>query len=102
MIVVKMLDSMKLTGLSKVHLNMLTFRLDNKTHLVFLQIINLLTHEELLKVLPKKLIRPRSFSVTSGKTLFLGGLARLDIIYGPESVRYKVNVFRTREMYSNN
>ncbi|XP_063610564.1 nitric oxide-associated protein 1-like [Penaeus indicus] len=54
------------------------------------QIINLLTHDELLKVLPKKLIRPRSFSVTSGKSLFLGGLARLDIIYGPESVRLTV------------
>lgn len=54
------------------------------------QIINLLTHEELLKVLPKELIRPRSFSVTSGKSLFLGGLARLDILYGPESLRLTV------------
>ncbi|XP_068220839.1 nitric oxide-associated protein 1 [Palaemon carinicauda] len=54
------------------------------------QIINLLTHEELMKVLPRRLIRPQTFSLTSSKTLFIGGLARLDLLYCPSSVRFTV------------
>lgn len=54
------------------------------------QIINLLTHEELMKVLPRQLIKPQTFSLTSGKTLFIGGLARLDVLYCPSSVRITV------------
>ncbi|XP_064113188.1 nitric oxide-associated protein 1-like isoform X2 [Macrobrachium nipponense] len=54
------------------------------------QMINLLTHEELMKVLPRQLIRPQTFSLTSGKTLFIGGLARFDVLYCASSVRITV------------
>ncbi|XP_042203104.1 nitric oxide-associated protein 1-like isoform X2 [Homarus americanus] len=50
------------------------------------QLINLLTHEELLKVLPHKLISPRTYCLQSGQSLFIGGLARLDLLYSPKSV----------------
>ncbi|KAG7156938.1 Nitric oxide-associated protein 1-like [Homarus americanus] len=60
------------------------------------QLINLLTHEELLKVLPHKLISPRTYCLQSGQSLFIGGLARLDLLYSPKSVRF--TVFRSQHL----
>lgn len=54
------------------------------------QMINLLSHEELMKVLPCELIQPRTYAISSGKTLFIGGLARLDLVYSSASVRLTV------------
>ncbi|KAL7632824.1 UNVERIFIED_CONTAM: hypothetical protein RMT77_016821 [Armadillidium vulgare] len=45
------------------------------------QFLGLLTHEELLDVLPRKTIQPRSFSLRNSQSLFLGGLVRLDLLY---------------------
>ncbi|TRY71077.1 hypothetical protein TCAL_01172 [Tigriopus californicus] len=50
------------------------------------QIINLLTQEEIGRVLPDFPIRPRSFNLRLGQTIFLGGLGRMDLIEGPFEV----------------
>ncbi|XP_069938373.1 nitric oxide-associated protein 1 isoform X3 [Cherax quadricarinatus] len=60
------------------------------------QLINLLTHEELTMVLPRKLIQPCSFSLLAGHSLFIGGLAKLDLIYSPNPVRF--TVFRSQQL----
>ncbi|KAJ8931915.1 hypothetical protein NQ314_015184 [Rhamnusium bicolor] len=51
------------------------------------QILHLLTAEELMNTLPKQLIRPETFCVKAGTSLFIAGLARLDYLNGPGSVR---------------
>uniref|UniRef100_A0A914XK78 G domain-containing protein n=1 Tax=Plectus sambesii TaxID=2011161 RepID=A0A914XK78_9BILA len=43
------------------------------------QIINKLTLEELIVVVPKQLIRPRTSLIYPGQSLLLGGLGRIDI-----------------------
>ncbi|XP_030761723.1 nitric oxide-associated protein 1 [Sitophilus oryzae] len=60
------------------------------------QIIHMLTVEELLRTLPKDAIYPETFCVKPGTTLFIGGLARLDYVQGPNSVR--LTVFRTEHL----
>lgn len=47
------------------------------------QLINLLTQEEVDKVTPDLPLLPRSLTLRLGCTLFLGGLARLDLVKGP-------------------
>ena len=48
------------------------------------QLINILTQEELRKTIPHSLpIQPRSFILTVGQSLFLGGLGRFDVLEGP-------------------
>ena len=48
------------------------------------QIINLLTQEEILQTLQSDLpLKPRTFILHEGESIFIGGLARLDIIKGP-------------------
>lgn len=51
------------------------------------QIIHLLTIEELLAAIPKEIIRPETFCVRPGTSLFIAGLARLDYLEGPGSIR---------------
>lgn len=53
------------------------------------QIINLLTQEEVMVTLPNLPIRPKSFSLKVGHTIFLGGIGRLDIVRGPEEAKWK-------------
>ncbi|KAG5892537.1 hypothetical protein JTB14_011126 [Gonioctena quinquepunctata] len=60
------------------------------------QIINLLTLDELMFTLPKELIRPKTFCVKPGTSLFIAGLARLDYLEGPGSIR--LTVFRSNEL----
>lgn len=50
------------------------------------QIISLLTTEELLKTLPRKTIRPRTFTLEPFQTMFLGGLGRLDLLHSKDSI----------------
>ena len=50
------------------------------------QIISLLTTEELLKTLPRKTIRPRTFTLKPFQTLFLGGLGRLDLLHSKDTI----------------
>ena len=47
------------------------------------QVINLLTQEEIAKVMPELQIRPRCFGFKNGQSIFLGGLGRLDLLSGP-------------------
>ncbi|XP_045130402.1 nitric oxide-associated protein 1-like isoform X3 [Portunus trituberculatus] len=54
------------------------------------QMIHLLTHKELMKVLPCHLLHPETFCLQSGYSLLLAGLARLDLLYSPASVRFTV------------
>ncbi|KAK6635827.1 hypothetical protein RUM44_001081 [Polyplax serrata] len=49
------------------------------------QITNFLTRSELTLTLPEKLIQPRSFLLSPGKSLFLGGVARVDFDKGSET-----------------
>lgn len=51
------------------------------------QIIHLLTIEELMATIPKQIIRPQTFCVKPGTSLFIAGIARLDYLEGPGSVR---------------
>ena len=51
------------------------------------QVINLLTQEEIAKVMPEVQIRPRCFGFKNGQSIFLGGLGRLDLLSGPFKFR---------------
>lgn len=50
------------------------------------QMLSLLTTEELLKVIPRKIITPRTFSLQPYQSLFIAGLARLDVIHSRQNV----------------
>lgn len=61
------------------------------------QVLNLLTTEELLKVIPKKMIVPRTFLFKRDHSLFLGGLGRVDYIEGIlDSIR--IQVYASKEI----
>lgn len=55
------------------------------------QSINLLTTEELMMTLPTTIMEPRTFSLRSMQTLFVGGLGRIDCLKTSEKfVRFTV------------
>lgn len=54
------------------------------------QIINFLTIEELLDVVPKQALWPRVFLIKPSQTLFLAGLGRIDYVSGAEKIRLAV------------
>ncbi|XP_058794555.1 nitric oxide-associated protein 1 [Phymastichus coffea] len=54
------------------------------------QILHLLTTDELLKTLPKKVISPRTFCIWPGQSIFIAGLGRLDILDVPTFIRCTV------------
>ncbi|XP_014254935.1 nitric oxide-associated protein 1 [Cimex lectularius] len=54
------------------------------------QNLDLLTTEEIVQVLPKEMIEPRSFLLKPEWTLFVGGMARLDFISGNTFMRCTV------------
>lgn len=53
------------------------------------QIIHLLTTEELWRTLPRGIIKPRTYNMKAGYTLFVGGLGRIDYheAEGAENIR---------------
>lgn len=51
------------------------------------QILDLLTTEEILLTISKRMIRPRAYLLKTGMTLFVGGIGRIDFLDGPESIR---------------
>ena len=51
--------------------------------------INLFTQEEIMKVLPLMPIVPRSVSLKVGQTLFVAGVARLDVLQGPTHEKWE-------------
>lgn len=59
-------------------------------------ILNLLTTEELLLTLPKKMILPRTFLLKPGMSLFLAGVGRLDYLNGIAFIR--ATVYASREL----
>lgn len=50
------------------------------------QILSLLTTEELIKTIPRKTITPRVFSLQPFQTLFIAGLARIDVVHSRQNV----------------
>lgn len=54
------------------------------------QIINLLTTDELLDVVPKKVMWPRVLLMKPGHSLFLAGLGRVDFVGGADNIRLSV------------
>ncbi len=53
-------------------------------------VLSLLTTEELLLTLPKKMILPRTFLMKPGMSLFLAGLGRVDYLLGIDFIRATV------------
>merc|ERR1712098_1023869 len=63
------------------------------------QIINLLTAEEISRVLTTKPIQPRTLQLKQGQSLLLGGLARLDVLNCPkEKHPVRVTVFCSSDL----
>lgn len=60
------------------------------------QTIHLLTPEELMRTISKKIILPRSFYVDRGTTVFVSGLGRVDYVRGPGKIR--INVFASDQL----
>ncbi|XP_024869274.1 nitric oxide-associated protein 1 [Temnothorax curvispinosus] len=60
------------------------------------QVLDLLTMQELLSVLPKKIISPRTFILHVNQTIFLGGIGRLDYVEGDSFIR--CTIFSSSEL----
>ncbi|KAL0850650.1 hypothetical protein ABMA28_012403 [Loxostege sticticalis] len=54
------------------------------------QVLSLLSTEELLLTIPKQIIKPQTYYLHKGYTIFIGGLARLDHIDCPFPVRFTI------------
>ncbi|KAJ0180840.1 hypothetical protein K1T71_002925 [Dendrolimus kikuchii] len=54
------------------------------------QVLSLLSTEELLLTIPKKLIRPQTYYLAKGASLFIGGLARIDFLDCAEACRFTI------------
>lgn len=54
------------------------------------QVLSLLSTEELLLTIPKNVIRPQTYYLKPGDTLFVGGLARIDLVESDLPVRFTV------------
>uniref|UniRef100_A0A2A4JG66 CP-type G domain-containing protein n=1 Tax=Heliothis virescens TaxID=7102 RepID=A0A2A4JG66_HELVI len=54
------------------------------------QVLSLLSTEELLVTIPKQLIRPQTYFLYEGSTIFIGGLARIDLVNSPEPCRFTI------------
>ena len=50
------------------------------------QILEQLTLEEVIKVVPSEMLIPRTFAISPGDSLLLGGLARVEYVDGPSGV----------------
>ena len=50
------------------------------------QLLNLLTTEELLRTIPREVITPRTYTLRPGQTLFIGGLARIDLTNARQNI----------------
>ncbi|XP_011867473.1 PREDICTED: nitric oxide-associated protein 1 [Vollenhovia emeryi] len=60
------------------------------------QVLDLLTMQELLSVLPTKIISPRTFILRTNQTIFLGGIGRLDYVEGESFIR--CTIFSSSEL----
>lgn len=63
------------------------------------QIINLLTAEEIGRVLPQKPLQPRTLLLRQGHSILLGGLARLDLLKAKSDIHpVRVTVFCSSDL----
>lgn len=62
------------------------------------QTLNLLTTEELLLAIPKRMIRPRTFKFQPGMSLFVAGMGRLDFVRAPNDQAIRVTVFASDKL----
>lgn len=61
------------------------------------QIIKYLSEEELKKITPQKRLRPVVERISPGRTIFIGGLARMDYVSGPDAMFF--TFFTSNELY---
>ncbi|CAG8433464.1 5297_t:CDS:2 [Ambispora gerdemannii] len=54
------------------------------------QLLHLLTHEELKLVIPRTKIKPLSYRIEPGKSIFFGGLGRIDYVYGNVPILFTI------------
>lgn len=54
------------------------------------QVLSLLSTEELLVTIPKQLIRPQTYFIYEGCTIFIGGLARVDLVDSADPCRFTI------------
>ncbi|KAL4713567.1 hypothetical protein ACJJTC_006155 [Scirpophaga incertulas] len=54
------------------------------------QVLGLLSTEELLLTIPKKMLRPQTYYLDAGYSLFVGGLARVDVVESAHACRLTV------------
>lgn len=54
------------------------------------QVLSLLSTEELLLTIPKQQIRPQTYYLNTGYTIFIGGLARLDLVECSHPCRFTI------------
>ncbi|CAG9575333.1 unnamed protein product [Danaus chrysippus] len=54
------------------------------------QILSLLTTEELMLAIPRKLIRPQTYYLREGASFFIGGLARVDLLESADACRFTI------------
>lgn len=62
------------------------------------QILNILTTEELSKVIPRAPIIPQFFNLQVGKSLFLAGLGRIDLVSSSQDKSSRVVVFSSEDL----
>ncbi|MCI1290358.1 MAG: ribosome biogenesis GTPase YqeH [Lactobacillus sp.] len=60
------------------------------------QLTGLLDSTELKQVLPRKPLKPATYQLEAGQTLFLGGLGRIDYVQGPKT---SFVVYVSRDLY---
>jgi len=60
------------------------------------QIINYLTLDELIKTVPRTMLRPRTYVLGKKETMFIGGLVRIDYLFGPRATM--LTVFASDEL----
>lgn len=54
------------------------------------QVLSLLSTEELLLTIPKQMIKPQTYFMYEGSTIFIGGLARIDLVDCAEPCRFTI------------
>ncbi|XJS11734.1 ribosome biogenesis GTPase YqeH [Aerococcaceae bacterium WGS1372] len=62
------------------------------------QLAHYLSREDIRKVLPQKEIKPKTFQLNEGQTIFLGGLARVDLIKS-EASKSAVTFYVSNDLY---
>lgn len=73
---------------AKAHTSKGAFLVDTPGMMAENSILNLLNYEELRLVIPKNDMKPLTYDIGPGQTLFIGGLGRIDYVKGTENVMF--------------